>query len=125
WPSRSRESFLLGEKSTAMKKVLLTLCVCLLAPAVRADDARRDPLDNWPHWRGPAVNGTAPHGDPPVKWDEQTNVKWKTAIPGRGSATPIIWGDQVFVLTAIDTGRTADPGALPKVDPRFEKKTKP
>jgi outer membrane protein assembly factor BamB len=107
-----------------MKKALLALCVSLFAPAVRADDAR-DPLDNWPHWRGPLANGTAARGDPPIQWDEKTNIRWKAAIPGRGTSTPIVWGDQVFVLTAIDTGRTAAPADLPKVDARLPKKTKP
>jgi outer membrane protein assembly factor BamB len=82
-----------------------------------------EPLDNWHHWRGPLANGTAPKADPPLKWDAKTNIKWKAALPGRGSSTPIVWGDQVFVVTAIDTGKEADPNQLPKEDPRFEKKT--
>ncbi len=53
----------------------------------------------------------------PLTWDEKTNIKWKAALPGRGSATPIVWGDQVFVVTAIKTDRVADPKDLPKPDP--------
>src|SRR6266851_5100131 len=101
---------------------LLTL-VFSLVPAARAGDAPEKSLDNWHQWRGPLANGTAPKGDPPVKWDDKTNVKWKTPIPGKGTSTPIVWGDQVFVLTAIDTGKVADPTTLPKPDARFEKKT--
>src|SRR5262249_1843899 len=78
---------------------------------------------NWPHWRGPEANGTAPRGDPPITWDAKTNIKWKAELPGRGSATPIVWGDQVFVVTAIKTDRTVSANDLPKVDPKFEKKT--
>src|SRR5689334_22490719 len=104
---------------------LLTLTLCLgLASALRAGDPPMPRLDNWPQWRGPLATGAAPHGDPPVRWDEKTNVKWKAALPGKGSATPVVWGDQVFVVTAVDTGRAADPSALPKPDPRFEIKTK-
>jgi outer membrane protein assembly factor BamB len=104
---------------------LLTLCCLWLAVlSVRAEHVPEQWLDNWPQWRGPLANGTAPKGDPPVKWDEQTNLQWKTPIPGKGSATPIIWGDRVFIVTAIDTGREADPRDLPKPDERFEKKTK-
>lgn len=66
----------------------------------------------WHQWRGPLANGTAPHGDPPVRWSETTHVKWKVPVPGEGSATPIVWGDQVFVVTAVRTDRTVD--ALPK-----------
>jgi outer membrane protein assembly factor BamB len=80
-------------------------------------------LDNWHQWRGPLANGTAPHGDPPITWDATTNVKWKAELPGRGSATPIVWGDQVFVATAIKTDRTANPADLPQANPKLEKKT--
>jgi outer membrane protein assembly factor BamB len=102
---------------------LLTLAACTLATTAPADPAPSERLENWHHWRGPDANGTAPRGDPPVKWDEQKNIKWKAHIPGRGSSTPIVWGDQVFVLTAVDTGRTADAADLPPPDPQFPKKT--
>ena len=55
----------------------------------------------WPRWRGPTGNGVASAGNPPVQWSETLNVRWKTAIPGAGASTPIIWGDQVFILTAV------------------------
>jgi outer membrane protein assembly factor BamB len=80
---------------------------------------------HWPHWRGPLATGMAPAGDPPLRWDEKTNLKWKVAIPGKGSATPIVWDDRVFVLTAIDTGRQAKPADIPKPEPREDAKTKP
>lgn len=80
-------------------------------------------LDNWHHWRGPNANGTAPKADPPTTWDETTNIKWKAPLPGKGSATPIIWGDRVFVLTAVQTDKVAAPEDLPKPDPRFDRKT--
>jgi outer membrane protein assembly factor BamB len=96
----------------------------VLTFAAQGGDLRREQLANWHHWRGPLANGSAPAADPPVTWDDKTNVKWKAPLPGRGSATPIVWGDQVFVVTAIKTDRTADPADLPRADPRFEKKTK-
>jgi outer membrane protein assembly factor BamB len=80
-------------------------------------------LDDWPHWRGPRANGTAPRGDPPVSWDTTTNVKWKAALPGRGSATPIVWKDQVFIVTAIKTDRVAEVKDLPHADPALPRKT--
>jgi outer membrane protein assembly factor BamB len=98
---------------------LLAIATWLFAVPARAED----PQDNWPHWRGPEANGTAPKGDPPIKWDEKKNIKWKAPLTGRGSATPIIWGDQVFVVTAIETDRVAKADELPKSDPSFEKKT--
>src|SRR5262245_35092291 len=79
----------------------------------------------WPHWRGPLATGAAPHADPPTVWNEKTNVKWKAAIPGRGSSTPVVWGDRIFVATAVDTGREAKQEDLPKIDPKRERKTEP
>jgi len=58
---------------------------------------------NWHQFRGPNFTGVAPNGNPPTSWDAETNVKWKVAIPGRGSASPIVWGDRIYVLTAIKT----------------------
>jgi outer membrane protein assembly factor BamB len=58
----------------------------------------------WPQWRGPLVNGVAPHADPPVEWSEEKNVAWKTEIPGKGSASPVVWADMVYVLTAAPAG---------------------
>ncbi|HWD18499.1 MAG TPA: PQQ-binding-like beta-propeller repeat protein [Verrucomicrobiae bacterium] len=55
----------------------------------------------WPQWRGPLCNGTAPDAHPPITWNETNHVQWKTAIPGEGDATPIVWGDRVFILTAV------------------------
>ena len=60
--------------------------------------------ENWPQWRGPTANGVA-QANPPLTWSETENVKWKVKIPGFGSSTPIIWGDQVFITTAIPTGK--------------------
>jgi outer membrane protein assembly factor BamB len=76
--------------------------------AARGDDFadRRD--HNWHQWRGPAADGVAPLGAPPITWDETTNVRWKVEIPGEGSATPIVWGDRVFTIAAIKTERDAD-----------------
>ena len=58
---------------------------------------------NWHQWRGPYATGIAPAGDPPVEWSEGKNVKWKVEIPGRGHATPIVWGDQMILLSAVQT----------------------
>ena len=59
----------------------------------------------WPQWRGPLATGVSPNGNPPIEWGEDKNVKWKIAIPGKGHATPIIWGDQMFILSAVETDK--------------------
>ena len=71
--------------------------------------------ENWPQWRGPNANGVAPGAAPPLEWSESRNIRWKVPVPGRGSGSPIVWGDRVFVLTAVsETGQT-----VPGVSHRF------
>ncbi len=65
--------------------------------------------NNWAQWRGPYETGVAPAGDPPVEWSETSNIKWKSEIPGIGHATPIIWEDQIILLSAIKTDQKVDP----------------
>ncbi len=60
--------------------------------------------EHWPQWRGPLATGTAPLADPPIEWSESENVRWKTPLPGRGHSTPIVWGNRVFVTTAVPYG---------------------
>lgn len=64
---------------------------------------------NWAQWRGPYATGVAPTGDPPIEWNEETNIKWKSEIPGIGHATPIIWNDQMILLSAIQTDHLGKP----------------
>ncbi len=71
----------------------------------------------WPSFRGPDASGVAADGEPPVTWDVDagTNVAWRTAIPGLGHSSPIVWGDRVFVTTAVplpaDAGSATATGA--------------
>lgn len=102
--------------------ILSTPIVLFLLLTARSSD---DPRDNWPHWRGPLDTGAAVKGNPPLKWDEKTNVRWKVAIPGKGSSTPIVWDDRVFITTAVDTERKAKPADIPKVKPPGQVKTQP
>lgn len=63
---------------------------------------------NWPQWRGPYANGVAPAGNPPIEWNENKNVKWKVEIPGKGHATPVIWGDQIILLSAVQSEKKVE-----------------
>lgn len=56
--------------------------------------------ENWPGWRGDG-SGISSEKNLPLKWSEQENVKWKRAIPGVGHSSPIVWGNCVFITTAI------------------------
>jgi hypothetical protein len=61
----------------------------------------------WPQWRGPLHNGVAPGAAPPVSWSETSNVRWKVRLPGSGTSTPIIWGNQILLQAAIPAGTNA------------------
>jgi outer membrane protein assembly factor BamB len=83
-----------------------------LAATVAAADESTNVIDqNWHQWRGPNATGVAPLGKPPTEWAEDKNVKWKVKIPGDSTATPIIWGDKIFLVTAIQTDRKIEPPA--------------
>ena len=76
--------------------------------------------DNWGHWRGPTGNGAAKDARPPIEWTETKNVKWKVPIPGRGSGSPVIWGDKVFVVSAVTVAEGAQ-----RSDNRFDALQRP
>jgi outer membrane protein assembly factor BamB len=78
----------------------------------------------WSYWRGPAADGMAV-GDAPLNWSETQDVRWKTDIPGRGSSSPVIWGDRIFVTTAVKTGTTPDPGQPAELSSRPPAKKMP
>jgi outer membrane protein assembly factor BamB len=59
--------------------------------------------DSWPQWRGPNLDGTSTSTGLPVRWSTSENVAWRTKLPSWAAATPIIWGDTVFVTSA-ETG---------------------
>ena len=71
----------------------------LATPAVELEK-----LDQWPAWRGPLATGEAPLAQPPTTWSESENLRWKARLPGRGHGSPIVWGNRVFVTTAIPVG---------------------
>lgn len=57
--------------------------------------------ENWPGWRGPRGDGTSLETNVPLKWSATENVAWKTALPGEGHSSPIVWGDRIFLTTAL------------------------
>lgn len=59
--------------------------------------------ENWPQWRGPALNGVSTEKNLPVKWTPDENIVWKLAMPGVSGSTPIIWRNHIF-LNVADNG---------------------
>lgn len=62
--------------------------------------------EDWPCFRGPGRQGLSQENGIPTEWSATSNVKWKTAIPGEGWSSPIVLGDDVFVTTALDSGKS-------------------
>jgi outer membrane protein assembly factor BamB len=60
--------------------------------------------DNWPEFRGPSKDGHSKATDLPLTWSETENIKWKVSIHDRGWSTPVIWGDQIWMTTALENG---------------------
>ncbi len=63
------------------------------ASGARTDDG------NWPQWRGPHHNGVSDATGVPTTWSETENIAWKVPLPSWSGATPIVWGDRVFVMS--------------------------
>lgn len=74
-------------------KSLLVFAVVLLPVAAGA---------NWPEFRGPTGQGRATAKSLPTSWSSTENIVWRRPIAGRGWSSPIIWGDRLFVTTAIE-----------------------
>jgi outer membrane protein assembly factor BamB len=91
-----------------MKKLSLFSLTALLCSLILPSAKGIANSAHWPEWRGPFLNGMAAT-DAPTAWSDTKNIKWKTAIPGRGHSTPIIWGDKIFLTTATPTGKNAPP----------------
>jgi outer membrane protein assembly factor BamB len=77
-----------------------TTAICLLIgqPAATVEPS-------WPNWRGPDGTGHSTESALPVRWDAKSIV-WKASLRGSGQSTPIIWGDRIFLTSALDNGKT-------------------
>src|SRR5215831_6198161 len=56
--------------------------------------------ENWPQWRGPLLNGASTETNLPLKWTADSNIAWKLPLPEWSGATPIVWGDLIFLNVA-------------------------
>jgi len=81
-----------------MQRTLLLVVVAGFATSLSLADEKQ-----WAEWRGPTGNGVAPKAKPPLEWSPDSGIRWKVELPGKGSATPIIWGDQIFIAAAVTT----------------------
>jgi len=81
------------------RAIVLSLAALVLITACRAW------AGDWPQFRGPSASGVGDGTKPPVKWDatKGTNIVWSVEIPGLADSSPIVWGDQIFVTTAVSS----------------------
>ena len=114
-----------GRISRAAGSIGLTLLAALgtaAAPQPAAAQAPQDARQNWHQWRGPFSNGSAaPDAAPPVQLDIKQPGNWSLALPGEGASTPVVWQNQIFVLSAERTDRAAET----PIPPHSDAKTQP
>lgn len=89
-----------------MKRILLAAAPILLGSAYPTH------ATNWDRWRGSDNSGMA-SGNAPVEWSATHNIKWTADIPGRATSTPVVWGDRVFLTTAIPVDSPSGPATSP------------
>jgi outer membrane protein assembly factor BamB len=77
----------------SLPSLLAFACVALTAHAA-----------DWPQFRGPSGQGLSEATNPPTQWSADSNIRWKTPIPGSGWSSPVTWGDRVFLTTAVEDG---------------------
>ena len=81
-------------KSSRAPLLVLVVAALVPVPAVRAE--------NWPNWRGPALDGVAAGTGFATTWSPEAHVAWKVTLPGLGASTPAVWGDSIVLTCAID-----------------------
>jgi outer membrane protein assembly factor BamB len=113
--SQAPEEFPPMTGSLRGKAALAFLGTLLLLPARPIQSA--DETAHWAAWRGPQGTGVAPGADPPVSWSEKENVRWAVEIPGSGTASPVLHGERLFILTAVPVpGAAARDGAAKEAE---------
>lgn len=81
-----------------MKRAILIVVLVVYPAPGRAGE--------WPSWRGPAGDGVSTETSVPLRWSAGENIAWKTPIPGKGHSSAIVWGNRIFVTSAVARART-------------------
>ncbi|MGE0757083.1 MAG: PQQ-binding-like beta-propeller repeat protein [Pirellulaceae bacterium] len=98
----SVRSKLVSPPYAVLSALMLAICAALFTGLNHAADAVAS--GQWPQWRGPQANGHAVETEVPLSWTP-SSVAWKTALPGRGHSTPVVWDQRMFLTTALEKGR--------------------
>src|SRR5579859_1720218 len=93
------------DRMVGMPRLLaLLMAVSIMLKAADLPEAKQ-----WAQFRGPGSTGVADDPALPDKWSQTENVAWKTAIPGVGWSSPIIWGDRIFVTAVVGAAEGEKP----------------
>src|SRR5215831_10353185 len=86
-------------------RTYLTVTLLTLLAAVGASAQKPTTAPNWPSFRGDHAAGVADGQNLPERWDGEagSSIKWKTRLPGLAHSSPVVWGDRIFVTTAISS----------------------
>ena len=95
--------------------VAITLVAAPISVEVRMLEVVGEGAKYWPRWRGPSGQGQVAAGPYTEKWAPATHV-WKTAVPGRGNSSPIVWGDRIFLTTGYGNGERLSLLAFSRTD---------
>lgn len=77
-------------------------CLVVLSFAGGSHSFADDVAEVWPQFRGPDGQGHVQQQAVPTQWSESEGVRWKTPLPGRGWSSPVVWGNQIWMTTAIE-----------------------
>lgn len=102
-------------KLTGASILGLLLYGAILITAIAEPDRALD--HHWHQWRGPENSGVSKTAKPPLQWGEKHNLGWKVKLKGQGTSSPIVWGNKVFLTTAVNTGKVAPTLQKPEDQP--------
>ena len=80
-----------------LRRVLPALLLCVSTTVACGE--------NWPQWRGPQGNGISTEKGIATKWSRTENVAWRLPLPGPAGATPVVWGDRIFLTSSVGEAR--------------------
>jgi len=102
---RNNHYFVDQPKTTKMRKSNYLFLFIIGLFLCTACSQKADPVRQWSMYRGNYASGVLDHAHLPDTWDADSgeNIAWKTEIPGLGHSCPVVWGDNVFVNTAVSS----------------------
>jgi outer membrane protein assembly factor BamB len=93
------------DKDPTVRRILaLAIAIVLVSGMPGQSSAAMADDGDWPHWRGPARDGTSGEINLPVEWSTTENISWSLELPVWSGSTPIIWGETIFLSVSDGEG---------------------